>query len=63
MGIVRAIVDSLYHLEKILSDMKVNNLYENMYEAKGSITNTKGETITLEYSFRASSISDAENAL
>lgn len=63
MGIVRAIVDSLYYLEKILCDMKLNNLYDSMYEAKGSIKNTKGETITLEYSFRASSNDDAQDAL
>jgi hypothetical protein len=63
MGIVRALVDSLYHLEKILSDMKLSNLYENVYLAKGSIINSKGETISLEYTFHATSSSNALSAL
>lgn len=63
IGIVRAIVDCLYHLEKILYDMKLNNLYDNIYEAKGSINNSKGEIITLEYTIRASTNDDANVAL
>lgn len=63
MGIVRALVDSLYHLERILSDMKPTNLYENVYIAKGSIVNSKGETISLEYTFRAESGPGASSAL
>lgn len=63
IGIVRAITDSLYHLEKILNNMECKPLYENMYEAKGSVTNSIGETITLEYTFRASSKEDAKSAL
>lgn len=63
MGIVRALVDSLYHLERILSDMKLSNLYENVYVAKGSIVNSKGETISLEYTFRSASSSSASSAL
>lgn len=63
MGIVLAISDSLYHLGKILNNMEYIPLYENMYIAKGSFNNSIGETITLEYTFRASSENDAKIAL
>jgi hypothetical protein len=63
MGIVHAVADSLYHLSKILKEMTCKHSYENMYVATGSHTNTKGEKITLEYSFRAVSEDDALIAL
>lgn len=62
-GIVRAITDSLYHLENVLKDMKYSQFYENQYIAKGSFTNSKGESISLEYAFRATSDEDAKTAL
>lgn len=63
MGIVQALSDSLYHLNKILNGMMLQHLYEHQYTAKGSTENTLGETITLEYEFRASSAKDAQDAL
>ncbi len=63
IGIVRALSDSLYHLEKILMEMTLTNLYENTYVAKGNFDNSKGESITLEYTFQASSHGEAESIL
>ncbi len=63
IGIVRAIADSIYHLGKILREMTHEKLYENMYVAKGNAINSKGETITLEYTFRASTSEDADIAM
>ena len=59
-GIVRAIADSLYHLEKILCDMRLSSLTTTCMRPKGSITNSIGETITLEYTFRASLLANAK---
>jgi hypothetical protein len=62
-GIAHCISNSLYHLEELLKNMKKHQLYENVYEAKGSLTNSKGEAISLIYSFQASSEKEAEKIL
>jgi hypothetical protein len=59
-GIANCISNSLYHLEELLKTMVLTNLYETVYEAKGSVKNTKGEAISLIYSFQASTLEEAE---
>jgi hypothetical protein len=62
-GIANCISNSLYHLEELLKNMVIDKLYENMYEAKSSVKNTKGEAISLNYSFQATSQEEAERIL
>jgi hypothetical protein len=52
-GIANCISNSLYHLEEILKNLTLTQLYENMYEAKSSVKNTKGEAISVTYTFQA----------
>ena len=62
-GIANCISNSLYHLEELLKNMEITKLYENMYEAKSSVKNTKGEAISLNYSFQASTQEEADKIL
>lgn len=62
-GIANCISNSLYHLEELLNNMNLIPLYENVYDAKGSVKNSKGESISLNYSFQASSLEEAEKIL
>lgn len=62
-GIANCISNSLYHLEELLKNMEITKLYENMYEAKSSIKNAKGEAISLSYSFQSYSDEEAETLL
>lgn len=62
-GISNCISNSLYYLEEVLKNMELKQLYENMYEAKGSVKNTKGEAISLNYSFQALSQHEADKVL
>ncbi len=59
MGIVRLITDSMYHLNKLLKEATLSLLYDNFYEAKSVIQNSKGEDISLIFSFPASSQEEA----
>jgi hypothetical protein len=62
-GIVNCISNSLYHLIDLLNSMTVNNLYETTFEAKSSITNSKGELISLSYIYQATSNEEADRIL
>lgn len=59
LGIVRLITDSMYHLNKLLKEAVLTNLYENIYEVKSVIKNSRGERISLVFSFSADSIETA----
>ena len=59
LGISRSIGDLFYRIEDILKDLKLSNVYETLYEAKGSTKNSKGELISLVYSFQASNNEEA----
>lgn len=59
-GISRAVADAVYHLKSLLENLEVKCLYKNQYEARGSKTNSVGETLSLIYEFPATSVSNAE---
>lgn len=59
-GVARAAGDLVYHLSTLLEDTKLNNLYETLYETRGTTKNSKGEIISLTYSFNASSEEEAK---
>jgi len=63
IGIANCISNSLYHLSEILKNMDLIPLYENVYDAKGSVKNSKGESISLSYSFQSSSLEEAKKTL
>jgi hypothetical protein len=52
-GIANCISNSLYHLTELLKNMKLTNLYGEVFEAKSSVKNSKGEVISLAYTFPA----------
>lgn len=58
-GMSRVLTDSIYYLSPLLRDAKLNNIHENLYEAKGSIQNSKNETISIVYNFNANSNEEA----
>lgn len=60
IGIVRLITDSIYHLNKLMLASSLERLYENIYEAKSEIKNSKGEGISLVFSFPASCDEEAD---
>lgn len=62
-GIANCMANSLNHLSEILKNMSLTKLYENMFEAKGSAKNSKGEDISLTYTFQATSKDEAEAIL
>lgn len=62
-GIANCISNSIYHLTELLNTMALNQLYENMYEAKSSVKNSKGEAISLTYTFQASTKEEANVVL
>jgi hypothetical protein len=62
-GISNCISNALYHLKEILEKTALVQMSDNMYEARGKITNATGEAIGLTYSFPASSQEEAEKAL
>jgi hypothetical protein len=62
-GISNCISNSLYHLEGLLKNMEITQLYDNFYDAKGSITNTSGEAINLNFSFPAANREAADKIL
>ena len=59
LGIARLVTDSMYHLNKLLKEASLENLYDNLWEAKSEIKNSKGEGISLVFSFHASSEEEA----
>jgi hypothetical protein len=63
IGIVRQITDSMVYLNKLLDGSVLNNTYDNLYEAKAEIKNSKEEVISLIFSFTANSKEEAENTL
>jgi len=62
-GIANCMANSLNHLSEILKNMSITQLYDNMFEAKGSAKNSKGEDISLTYTFQATSKDEAESIL
>jgi hypothetical protein len=62
-GIANCISNSLYHLTALLKNMELTNIYETMFEAKSSVKNSKGEAITLAYTFPANTRQQAESIL
>lgn len=62
-GIANCVSNSLYHLAELLQNMEAEIVHENLYEATGSITNSKGESISLAYRFPASSKEEAKTNL
>ena len=62
-GIANCISNSLYHLTGLLKNMVLTQLYENMYEAKSTVKNSKGEAISLTYTFQASANEEANSIL
>lgn len=62
-GIANCISNSLYHLAELLQNMKTSIVHEALYEATGSVTNSKGESISLAYTFPASSEDEAKQLL
>ncbi len=60
IGIVRLITDSIYHLNKLMNGASLERIYENIYEAKSEIKNSKGEGISLVFSFPASCDEEAD---
>jgi hypothetical protein len=57
-GISRTITDSVQYLEKLLNDLTPNNIYDTLWEAKGEIKNSRGEAISLSYTFQAPTPAD-----
>lgn len=62
-GIARGGGDLIYHLLTIVENITVSNLYETLYEAKGSTKNSKNQTINLTYSFHASNEEEAQKSI
>ena len=62
-GIANCISNSLYHLKELLKTMGIFEIYTGLYEAKSSIKNSKGEAISLAYTFPAQSMDDAKTIL
>lgn len=62
-GISRQITDSMTHLNKLLEVASLKHLYDNLYEAKGEMRTSKGEGISLVFSFPANSREEAEKTL
>src|SRR5690554_3269072 len=58
-GIANCICNSIYHLTELLNNMELSSLYEGLFEAKGSVKNSKGEAISLTYTFQASTKAEA----
>jgi hypothetical protein len=62
-GIERFMTDSIYHLENLLKEMKLEHIHSTVYEAMGRTSNSKEEEIKLSYTFQASSKEEAEKLL
>ncbi len=62
-GIANCISNSLYRLKELLKNMEPVLLYGNLYEAKGGVKTSKGEGISLAYTFMAPSQEDAQSHL
>lgn len=58
-GVASCISNSLYYLTELLKNMELSSLYEGIFEAKGSVKNSKGEAISLTYTFPAHTKEDA----
>jgi hypothetical protein len=58
-GIANSICNSLYYLTELLKNMEITSLYEGLFEAKGSVKNSKGEAISLTYTFQAATKEEA----
>lgn len=58
-GIANCICNSLYYLTELLNNMEISSLYEGLFEAKGSVKNSKGEAISLTYTFQATTKEEA----
>lgn len=62
-GIANCISNSLYHLTELLQNMELSNIYDGLFEAKSSVKNSKGEAISLTYTFQANSKEEAKSLL
>jgi len=62
-GVSHSICNSLYHLEGLLGSMKSYEIGESLYEAKGTVTNSNLQSISLVYNFQASSKEEADKIL
>ncbi|MBS0624374.1 MAG: hypothetical protein JSS62_07140 [Verrucomicrobia bacterium] len=62
-GVANCISNSLYHLRELLKTMKLVSLYEGLFEAKSSVRNSKGEAISLTYTFPAHTEEEAQAIL
>lgn len=62
-GIANCICNSLYYLKELLNNMELSSLYEGLFEAKGSVKNSKGEAISLSYTFPATTKEEARAVL
>jgi hypothetical protein len=62
-GIANSICNSLYYLTELLKNMEISTLYEGLFEAKGSVKNSKGEAISLVYTFQATTKEEATSVL
>lgn len=62
-GIANCICNSLYYLTELLNNMEISSLYEGLFEAKGSVKNSKGEAISLTYTFQATTKEEASVVL
>jgi hypothetical protein len=62
-GIANCISNSLYHLTELLKNMEPILIYGDLYEAKGSVKTSKGEAISLAYTFTAPSQEEARSHL
>lgn len=62
-GIARGGGDLIYHLLTIVENITISNLYETLYEAKGSTKNSKNQTINLTYTFHASNEEEAQKSI
>lgn len=58
-GIANCICNSIYYLTELLKNMEISSLYEGLFEAVGSVKNSKGETISLTYTFQATTKEEA----
>lgn len=59
-GVSRFEADPIVRLSDLLSNMQLSQIDENEFQLRGEVSNSRGNAIVLEYTFRDKSLEDAE---